>query len=182
MQLCTRWQTSVFDACDDHVRDQMEQLEWKYGPDVLSSSYNKVGRLVQHCQKVVSVGQGIDLDQALSFFVANDGLCCKHRESSFSQVCHHGCGGQATRWLTGMVWDGLEQVKVYAAFDKMLLGPLKKENEALWETLNTDVMPLFSDPPKGHPAGCRGLCWRNHGEAYPSGTTSVRPTPNALLW
>ena len=139
---------NVFEACDDHVRDQMEQLEWQCGPEVRSSSYNKVGSLVQHCQKAVSAGQGIDVGEALSSFIADDGLCCKHRASSFSQVFHHGCGGQGTGWLTGMVWDGLAQVKVYATFRQNVLEPLKKDNTALWNTLNTDVMPLLSKPLK----------------------------------
>ena len=57
----------LHDASDDIVRQEMEQLEWKYGPDLLSSSYNKVGRLVHHCQKVLCSAQGIELDEALAF-------------------------------------------------------------------------------------------------------------------
>ena len=36
---------SLSDASDDSVREEMELLEWKFGPELLSSSYNKIGRL-----------------------------------------------------------------------------------------------------------------------------------------
>ena len=60
----------LHDASDEVVLDEMEQLEWKYGPEMLSSSYNKIGRLVHHCQKVLLSAQGIqgiEVDEALTF-------------------------------------------------------------------------------------------------------------------
>ena len=57
----------VHDACNEAVREEMERMEWKYGPELLSSSYNKVGRMVQACQKVAQCGQSIELDEALIF-------------------------------------------------------------------------------------------------------------------
>ena len=139
---------SVFEACDDNVRDQMEKLEWKYGPEVLSSSYNKVGRLVQHCQKVVSAGQGIELDEALSFllqmmdYVVSSEKVRSAKFFTMDVVDKQRDGSQG--WF-GMVLNKLKYIRY---FEKMFLEPLKKENEALWKTLKTDVMPLFSDPEK----------------------------------
>ena len=116
----------VFEAGYDHVRDQMEQLEWTYGPEVLSSSYNKVGRLVQHCQKVVSVGQGIDLDEALSFllqmmdYVVSTEKVRSAKFSTMDVVDKQRDGSQG--WF-GMA---LNKSKYMRHFDKMCLEPLKK--------------------------------------------------------
>ena len=60
---------SLHEARDAVAREEMEMLGWKYGPEVLSSSYNKVGRLVQHCPKVATAGQGIEVESALVFLV-----------------------------------------------------------------------------------------------------------------
>ena len=69
MQLCTIRQNVCSRLVMTMLRDRMEQLERASGRAVRSSAYNKVGRLVQHCQKAVPAGQGIDLDEALI-------LCC----------------------------------------------------------------------------------------------------------
>lgn len=58
---------SLQEVGDASVREEMEFLEWKYGPDLLSSSYNKIGRMVQHSQKAATASQGIELEAALIF-------------------------------------------------------------------------------------------------------------------
>jgi hypothetical protein len=65
----------LFDACDDKVRDEMEQLEWKYGPELLSSSYNKIGRLVQSCQKAAATSKDIELELAMVFVLQMMDYC-----------------------------------------------------------------------------------------------------------
>lgn len=58
---------SLHEVSDYAVREEMELLEWNSGPEILSSSNSKVGRLGQHCHKVLMVGQGVEQEQALTF-------------------------------------------------------------------------------------------------------------------
>ena len=46
---------SLQDGCDQTVRDELELMEWKYGPELLSSSYNKLGRMIHTCTKTLRV-------------------------------------------------------------------------------------------------------------------------------
>lgn len=175
--------TSVFEARDDHARDQMEHMEWKCGPAVLSSSYIKVGSLVQHCQTAVSAGQGIVLYEALSFllhiidYVVSTEQVRPATRFTMVEVGKQRDGSQG--WL-GVV---LHKLTYMRHFDKMCVcGSTDKGFRSCVDNSEHICNAVVLRAPEGHPAGCRGRGWRGHGKACPSGTTRVRPTPNALQW
>ena len=47
--------TNVHALLDDVACQQMEKLEWMYGSELLSSSYNKLGRFLSYSQKASTV-------------------------------------------------------------------------------------------------------------------------------
>ena len=58
---------SVHGALDARSRAQVQLLEWRYGPELLSISYNKLGRLVQAAQKASSTIPSSSSDECLLF-------------------------------------------------------------------------------------------------------------------
>jgi len=136
----------VFEACNQEVREEMERLEWKYGPDLLSSSYNKVGRLVQHCQKACAAGQGIELEQALCFllqmmdYCVTTGMVRSAKFFTMDVVDKQRDGSQG--------WFGttLNKLKFFRYFGKACVETLKENNEAFWKTIQSDVLPHFTNP------------------------------------
>ena len=121
----------VNDACNEAVRAEMERLEWKYGPELLTSSYNKVGRMVQTCHKVMQCCQGIELDEALIFLLQMMDYSVstgKVRSAKFFTLDvldkqKDGCQG----------WFGttLNKMKFLRYFEKVFVASLKENNEAL---------------------------------------------------
>ena len=136
----------VFSACDDAVRQQMEFLEWKYGPELVSSSYNKLGRLVQTCQKATSSNDVDTVEEGMLFV-----LHMMHYVLATGQV-------RSSKFFTMDVvdkqrdqsqgWYGiaLNKMKVLRYVRTSFVDSLQESNTTLWKTLVEDILPMFASP------------------------------------
>ena len=136
----------VHDACNEAVRAEMERMEWKYGPELLSSSYNKVGRMVQTCQKVVQSGQSIDLDEALTFVLQMMDYCVATGKVRSAKSFTMDVVDRQKDGSQGWFGTTLNKMKFLRYFEKVFVESLKENNEALWNALQNDVLPGFRDP------------------------------------
>jgi hypothetical protein len=136
----------LFDACDDKVRDEMEQLEWKYGPDLLSSSYNKIGRLVQSCQKAAATSKDIEMETALVFVLQMMDYCVSTGQARSAKFFTMDVVDKQKDGSQGWFGMTLNKMKFFTYFQTTFVDSLKQNNEALWNTLTTDVLPNFVSP------------------------------------
>lgn len=126
---------------------RVDILEWKYGPDLLSTSYNKLGRLVQTCQKAVpSLGHSFVYggpDELVTFVLDMIDFSVQSRLVSSAkffivEVCDKQKDGSQG-------WFGLtvNKFKVCTFLQSLFLENLRRGNEVLCKVLESDVVPLF---------------------------------------
>ena len=159
--------TTVNAALDDAARKQLELLEWKYGPELLSASYNKLGRLVQAAQKVASAIPDAAHDECILFALQMLDFSCLARLVKSAKFFTMDVVERQKDGSQG--WFGLTMNKL--KFLKFVLSSLvssvSKANDALHKSIVEDVVPLFPDPP---------TVFKTFGEALEdTGVTTLSP-------
>jgi len=139
---------SLHDASDDTVREEMELLEWKFGPEMLSSSYNKLGRLVQHCQKAVMAGQGLELEETLNLLLRMMDYVVTTEKVRSAKFFTMDVVDKQRDGSWGWFGTSLNKLKFLRYFEEVFVDTLKEDNESLWKSVRNDVLPMFNDPRK----------------------------------
>jgi hypothetical protein len=137
---------SVHGALDTRSLAQVQILEWKYGPELLSTSYNKLGRLVQVAQKSACAIPNSSIDECLLFclqmmdYSVVTGLVRSAKFFTMDIVDKQKDGAQG--------WFGMTCNKF--KFLQFMRGPflanMLEYNEAFYKTARDDVLPQFQDP------------------------------------
>ena len=137
---------SVHGALDARSHAQVQLLEWKYGPELLSISYNKLGRLVQAAQKASSTIPNSSSDECLLFclqmmdYSVVTGIVRTAKFFTMDVVDKQKDGAQG--WF-GMT---LNKFKFLRFVQGPFLANLLESNEAFYKSARDDVLPTFQDP------------------------------------
>jgi hypothetical protein len=155
--------------------ERVQVLEWKYGPELLSTSYNKLGRLIQTCQKAAERMPAHKPDVLVRFVLDMMDFSVERRLVKNAKFFTMDACDKQKDGSQG--WFGLtvNKCKVFL----FLLGPflenLRRSNEALCKVLESDVVPTFQDP---------GAVLLSYGKGEDSGEGSdgadaLSPVPNS---